>query len=81
MGGALWTHKFKTLAFIVLLYFARKGWLLYQTYVRPFLDMAKQLKDDGKATPKKEAEEVEVSDYYEEVDCGSDSSCHEDPQS
>ena len=82
MVSRLWNNKFKTLAFIIFLYVLRKGWLLYKTYIRPFLDVAKSLKGDNNstATPRRETEEKALSDYYDELGSNS-SSFYEDPQS
>ena len=83
MVSRLWNNKFKTLAFLILLYVIRKGWLLYQTYIRPFLDVAKSLKGDSQTTTtpqkSKQIEEKALSDYYDEIDSRSSSSCYEDP--
>jgi hypothetical protein len=42
-----YNNKFKTLALLILIYVARKAWIMYQTYVKPFLDIAKSLKGGG----------------------------------
>ena len=82
-----WNNKFKTILIIVVVYLARKAWILYQNYVKPFLDIAKSLKGGEtkkpQATPQSQVEDklsVEHSDYYEEEESSS-SSFYEDPQS
>ena len=42
-----YNNKFKSLALIIIIYAARKAWVMYQTYVKPFLDIAKSLKNGG----------------------------------
>jgi len=45
----LWEHKFKTLAVILLFYGSLKVWRIYNTWIRPFLDIAKSIKGDNKS--------------------------------
>lgn len=40
----IWANKFKSVFLIILLYVARRLWLLYQNYIKPLLDMAKNFK-------------------------------------
>jgi hypothetical protein len=72
-----WNNKFKTVAFLIIIYVARKAWVLYHAYVKPFLDVARSLRGGGatdkgvKETPKKELENVFESDdseYYDEAE-------------
>ena len=37
-------HKWKTIIVILLFYFGRKAWNIYNTWIRPFMDVARQMK-------------------------------------
>ena len=43
----LWTHKFKTVLVIFLIYLARKLYNIYQTWIKPFMSIAKSMKGDS----------------------------------
>ena len=40
----IWLNKYKSIAALIIIYLARKAYIIYTSYVKPFLDMAKSLK-------------------------------------
>ena len=40
----IWMNKYKTIAAVIVIYMARKAYILYKTYLKPLLDVAKSLK-------------------------------------
>jgi len=39
-----WTHKFKTIFIIIIIYLSFKIWKFYTAYIRPFLEMTKDFR-------------------------------------
>lgn len=70
-----WNNKFKTLILLGFIWAARKAWVIYTTYIKPLLGMAKMMKggaspatDKGAIEPKAEDLEETDSEYYDETD-------------
>ena len=70
-----WNNKFKTLILLGFIWAARKAWVIYTTYIKPFLAMSKMMKggggaatDKGGIEPKPEDVEETDSEYYDETD-------------
>ena len=40
----MWINKYKTIVAIIVIYFGRKAYIMYKTYLKPLLDVAKSLK-------------------------------------
>lgn len=36
-----WRHKYKTLIIFMFLYYGRKAWSIYTTWIRPMLELKK----------------------------------------
>ena len=48
-----WNNKFKTLILLGFIWAARKAWVIYTTYIKPFLAMSKMMKGGGGAATDK----------------------------
>ena len=63
-------HKWKTLFVIFLFYAGRKVWRIYQTWVKPFMDVARQMKVEA---PKPAANQENIAEVESDIDSNSNS--------
>ena len=69
----MWNNKIKAVILIGLLYIFRKCWILYTTYIKPFLDMSKMMSgskeggDKGKQGGQVEEDDQSDDEYYDEL--------------